>query len=84
MNGVATATLNDTVTPVGNPAPFGGTSGYGQVKASSLAAQIQAFSGTTSLCSSSNVTLNAGSVYSVFLLGDIPATAGACVINPDH
>ncbi len=84
MSGAATASLTDNFINVGSPAAFGSQSGYAQVQASTALALLQASSGTTQLCQSVNVTLNAGGVYSVFVLGDVPTAPGACAITQDR
>ena len=84
MNGTSPVILTDNYNNVGNAAAFGTASGYAQVPASSALALLQASLGTTQLCQSVDVTLNAGSVYSVFLLGDVPATTAACTITLDR
>jgi hypothetical protein len=84
MSGAATATLTDNFINVGGPAAFGSQSGYAQVQASTALALLQASSGTTQLCQSVNVTLTAGAVYSVFVLGDVPPAPGACAITQDR
>ncbi|MDQ2735872.1 MAG: DUF4397 domain-containing protein, partial [Pseudomonadota bacterium] len=89
VNGMGTtlpAVLTDNFINVGSAAPFGTSSGYAQVQASTALALLQASAGTASLCQSASVTLTAGNVYSVFLLGDVPATPTppACVIIQDR
>jgi Domain of unknown function (DUF4397) len=85
MNGLTgTAILTDDFNNVGNGATFGTATAYAQVPASSALAQLEVTSGPTQLCLSTLVTLNANSVYSVFLLGDIPPTPGACTIRVDR
>jgi hypothetical protein len=84
QNGSAPATLTDNYINVGNAAAFGTSSGYAQVQASTALALLQASSGTTPLCQSVDVTLTAGNVYSVFLLGDVPAAPAACAITEDR
>ena len=84
QNGSAPATLTDNYINVGNAAAFGTSSGYAQVQASTALALLQASSGTTPLCQSGNVTLTAGNVYSVFVLGDVPAALAACAITEDR
>ncbi len=85
MNGLTgTAILTDDYNNVGNGAAFGTASTYAQVPASSALARIEADDGAIQLCVSTLVTLNANSVYSVFLLGDIPTTVGNCTIRVDH
>jgi hypothetical protein len=84
QNGSAPAILTDNYINVGNAAAFGTSSGYAQVQASTALALLQASSGTTALCQSVNVTLTAGNVYSVFLLGDVPAALTACAITEDR
>ena len=87
VNGMSTsspATLTDNFINVGSSAAFGTSSGYGQVQASTALAQLQASVGATTLCQSANVTLTAGNVYSVFLLGNVPASPVACAITEDR
>jgi hypothetical protein len=85
MNGLSgTAILTDDFNNVGDGAAFGTATDYAQVPASSALAQLEVTSGSTQLCLSTLVTLNANSVYSVFLLGDIPTTAGPCTIRVDR
>ncbi|MEO8924746.1 MAG: DUF4397 domain-containing protein [Caldimonas sp.] len=89
VNGMGTtlpAVLTDNFINVGSAAPFGTSSGYAQVQASTALALLQASAGTASLCQSASVTLTAGNVYTVFLLGDVPATPTppACAIIPDR
>ena len=87
VNGMGTsgpATLTDNFINVGSSAAFGRSSGYGQVQASTALAQLQASVGATTLCQSANVTLTAGNVYSVFLLGNVPVSLVACNITEDR
>lgn len=84
MSGTGTAILTDDFDNVGDGAPLGTATAYAQVAASSALARLEASSGGRQLCLSTLVTLNAGSVYTVFLLGDIPATVGACTIRLDR
>jgi hypothetical protein len=86
MNGLTgTAILTDDFNNVGDGATFGTATTYAQVPASAALARIEATSGATQLCLSTLVTLNANGVYSVFLLGDIPTTAGTpCTIRVDR
>ena len=84
MNGVSNAILTDDLNNVGDAATFGATSGYAQVAASSALARLEATSGITTLCLSTDVTLNSGSVYTVFVLGDIPSAASTCTIRVDR
>ena len=88
VNGMQTssaATLTDNFINVGNSAAFGTSSGYGQVQASTALAQLQASVGATPLCQATNVTLTAGDVYTVFLLGDVPAGQPvSCNITEDR
>lgn len=85
MNGLTgTAILTSDFNNVGDGATFGTASTYAQIPASSALARVEATSGSLQLCLSLLVTLNANSVYSVFLLGDIPTTVGACTIRVDR
>ena len=85
MNTSGPATLTDNFINVGSPAAFGTSSGYGLVQASTALAQLQASAGATQLCQSANVTLAAGKVYSVFVLGNVPSSpAPACNITQDR
>jgi hypothetical protein len=84
MQGSGSATLTDNFINVGAGAAFGTSSGYAQVQASAALAILQAANGTTPLCQSNNVTLTAGSVYSVFLLGNVPTSPVACTITADR
>ena len=54
------------------------------VAASAALARLEASYGSTQLCLSTNITLASGSVYTVFLLGDIPSEAGGCVLRLDR
>jgi hypothetical protein len=84
MNGTNPVILTDNYNNIGEAAAFGTSSGYAQVPASAALALLQASLGTTQLCQSTDVTLNAGSVYSIFLLGDVPATTATCTITLDR
>lgn len=84
MNTSGPATLTDNFINVGTPAAFGTSSGYGQVQASTALAQLQASVGMMQLCQSPNITLSAGKVYSVFLLGNVPSSPGICNITADR
>ncbi|HZV93052.1 MAG TPA: DUF4397 domain-containing protein [Caldimonas sp.] len=84
MNTTGPATLTDNFINVGVPAAFGASSGYGQVQASTALAQLQATIGAMQLCQSANVTLTAGDVYTVFLLGNVPSSPTACTITEDR
>lgn len=85
MNGLAnTVQLIDDFDNVGDGIAFGSASAYAQVPASSALARLEATAGVRQLCLSTAVTLNAGSIYTVFLLGDPPATAGPCTLRLDR
>ena len=85
MNGLAgTAILTDNFDNVGDGAAFGTASSYAQVAASSALARLEAINGVKQLCLSNTVTLNANSVYTVFLLGDISSVAGPCGLHVDR
>jgi Domain of unknown function (DUF4397) len=83
MNGLGTAVLTDDFDNIGDGAAFGTATAYAQVPASSALARLEATSGVT-LCLSSLVTLNANSVYTVFLLGDVPPAATTCTLRLDR
>jgi uncharacterized protein DUF4397 len=83
LNGVAgTATLTVDNAPIGNGAAFAAASPYAFLPASAALAQIDARAGVLPLFHASNVTLSAGHVYSVFLLGDVAAPNG--ILVADH
>ncbi|MDQ6629904.1 MAG: DUF4397 domain-containing protein [Pseudomonadota bacterium] len=84
MPGSGAAVLTDSFINVGNPAIVGTSSGYSQVQASAALALLQVSAGGTQLCQSANVTLTAGKVYTVFLLGAVPASPVACTISADR
>lgn len=85
MNGLTSpAILTDDFNNVGDGALIGTATVYAQVPASSALARIEATSGNTQLCLATDVTLNAGSVYSVFLLGDVPSAPPSCTIRVDR
>ena len=85
MNGLAgPAILTDDFDNVGDPAAFGTSSGYAQVAASSALARLEVSVGVTQICVSNLTTLNSGSVYTVFLLGDKPASVGNCTLRLDR
>ena len=79
-----TAVLTDDYNNVGDGAAFGKASTYSLVPASAALARLEASSGSRVLCLSTAVTLNAGSVYTVFLLGDVPAAPVACTLRVDR
>jgi hypothetical protein len=80
----STATLTDDYNAVGDGAVFGAASSYALVAASSALARLEATYGSTQLCLSTDVTLNSGSVYTVFLLGDVPTAATTCALRVDR
>ena len=85
MNGLSSnPQLTDDFDNVGDAPAFGTASSYGQVAASSALAHLEGTAGVKQLCVSNLVTLNSGSVYTVFLLGDIPAVAGNCTLRLDR
>lgn len=85
MSGLAnTAVLTDDFDNIGDGAAFGTATEYAQVAASSALARLEATSGVKQLCLSSLVTLNANNVYTVFLLGDVPAVAPVCTLRLDR
>ena len=74
VNGVngstGTAALTVDNAPVGTSAAFGTASTYALVPASAAAARVEARAGVVQLFLATNVTLSAGRVYTLFLLGD--------------
>ena len=80
----STAILTDDYSNVGAGAVYGAASTYALVAASAALARLEATYGSQQLCLSTGVTLASGSVYTVFLLGDTPATAGTCVLRADR
>jgi hypothetical protein len=80
----STASLAVNFNAVGAGAVYGAASTYALEPASAALAQIEATFGSTELCLSTDVTLSAGSVYTVFLLGDAPAVATTCALVLDR
>jgi hypothetical protein len=84
MNSTGTVTLTDDYNNIGDGAAFGTATTYAQVPSSSALARLEALDGGTQLCLSTDVTLNASSVYTVFLLGDVPSATPTCTIRVDR
>ena len=86
MGGLAgNAFLTIDSNDIGGGAAFGTASTYGQLASSAALAQVQVTSGNATLCKSSNVTLNSGAVYSVFVLGDPPSgIPPGCTLRTDR
>lgn len=73
LNGVGGAvTLSVDDQAVGNAAAFGESSGAAQVQASAALARLEASYSATQLYLREDVTLTAGKVYTLYLLGDVP------------
>lgn len=74
LNGVGGAiTLSVDDQPIGTAAAFGESSGAAQVQASAALARLEALYSARQLYLRENTTLTAGKVYTLFLLGDLPA-----------
>jgi hypothetical protein len=82
----STAYLNVDYNDIGNGsgAAYGAASSYSNVAASAALARLEASYGNSQLCLSTGVTLNSGSVYTVFLLGDIPLSTSTCTLRVDR
>lgn len=80
----STAILTADYNSVGDGAVYGAASSYAMVPSSAALARLEASYGSSTLCLSTGVTLNASAVYSVFLLGDLPSATATCVLRKDR
>jgi hypothetical protein len=80
----STAILTDDYNTIGDGALYGAASSYAMVDASAALARLEASYGSTVLCLSTDVTLSTNSVYTVFLLGDLPTATGTCTLRKDR
>jgi uncharacterized protein DUF4397 len=85
LNGATgTAALTVDNAPVGNGAAFAAASNYALVPSSAATARIEARTGATQHYLATGVTLGAGHVYSLFLLGDFSSPPNAGILVADR
>ena len=80
--GAATLTVDNAL--VGNGATSPGASTYSLLPASAALARVEARSGVVQLYLATNVTLTAGRVYSLFLLGDASSAPNTGILVADR
>ena len=79
--GSGSAMLTSSGVVVGDSVAFGAASGDANIAAASAAADLQVTSAGTTLWEVSGQTLTSGSVYTVFLLGDVGAPKGVLRVD---
>ncbi len=80
--GTATLTVNNAL--VGTGAGFGSASGYATIASSAALARVEARSGTVQYYLANNVTFASGSIYTLFLLGDVADAPNAGQLVADR